>query len=69
MKGYDDSNTFGPFIFQPSLMRIVLAFHLFLGGIFLKFPNQPRSPGTNSFFSTTSDEFFDCPPISVTFRC
>jgi hypothetical protein len=69
MKGYDDSNTFGPSIFQPSLMRIVLAFHLFLGGIFLKFPNQPRSPGTKSFFSPASDEFFYRPPISGTFRC
>jgi hypothetical protein len=55
-------------ISQPSLMRIVLAFHLSFLGIFLKFPNLPRSSGTKSFFSTASDEFFYRPPISVTFR-
>jgi hypothetical protein len=55
-------------ISQPSLMRIVLAFHFFWG-IFLKFPDQPQPPGTKSFFSSASDEFFNRPPISVTFRC
>jgi hypothetical protein len=53
-------------ISQPSLMRNVLAFLFFW--IFLKFPDQPRAPGTKSFFSSASDELFNHPLISVTFR-
>jgi hypothetical protein len=68
MKGFDDSNTFGNF-HLPAKFNANRPGRSFFFGIFLKFPDQAKPPGTKSFFSSASDEFFDRPPISVTFRC